>query len=154
MHTNCKCRLCQLKASGLHPEVAEAKFAKEQNELMDKYGWIAHYVADDSDYPLGANFHTHGMAENFGHLDLQVVFPVDPQIVHSLFWNVFNRIKEGEQFKDGDTAERIAGGGYLVKFVDAIENGRPVLRIILPDKDGNLDRDTLTGSMAQQYDDI
>jgi Golgi nucleoside diphosphatase len=58
------------------------------------------------------------------------VFPVDPQIVHSLFWNVFNRIMEGEQFKDGDTAGAIASGGYLVKFVDAIENGRPVLRTL------------------------
>jgi len=146
---NCKCRLCSLMTTMTKDEALQ-QFLREQEEMMKKYGWFAHYVNDDSEYVLGINYHTHGLPETYDHPDLQIVFPLEPKLAHSLFWNVINKIKDGEHFKDGDTAEGIVKG-YSVKFMEAVENDRTVLRIILPDKSGNLERKDLTEQLAKQY---
>ena len=146
----CECRLCQLKETMSDDEAISA-FQRQQMEMLAKYGWFAHYVSDDPDAPMGVNFHTHGMDETFDHPDLQIVFPIDPKIAHSLFWEAINQIKSGKKFRDGDVVDKIVGNGFSVKFVEAQENERTVLRMILPDKYGNLDRADLAGTMAEQY---
>ena len=48
-------------------------------------------------------------------------------------------VKNGISFKAGDTSDKVLAGDYDVMFVNAEECGRPVLRIILPDAQGNFE---------------
>lgn len=124
-----------------------------EREFLAKDGFFAHLVPDETS-PLGFNAHTHGFELTWNHPDLQIVFPVDGQVAMGLFWAAVAHIKEGSVFSDGDVVARIAGNEYKVKFVKVQESGRDVLRMILPDKEGNLDVETITGKFRHQYCDI
>ena len=150
----CACGVCDQVRAGVPLEEARANFKAWENEALEKHGWYVHYVGADEDVPTGYNAHTHGLVEKYGHPDLQIVCPLPPQVAHGTFWNIVNRIAAGEKFKNGDIVENIAGNGYKVKFVNAWENDRLVLRVIIPDKHHNLDRDTLTGNFELQYKDL
>jgi hypothetical protein len=131
----------------------EAALAKEK-ECMERDGFYAHLIADATDCPLGFNAHTHGLLKTWRHRELQIVFPVSPKVAMALFWNCVDKIKLGKKFKNGSVVSDIAGNGYKVKFIKAKESGRDVLRMILPDKAGNLDVDNITGNFRHQYCDI
>lgn len=150
----CACGVCDQVRAGVSLEETRAKFMALENEAIKKHGWYVHYVGDDRDVPTGYNAHTHGLVEKYGHPDLQIVCPLPSQVAHGTFWNIVDRIAAGEKFKNGDIVGNIAGNGYKVKFVNAWENDRPVLRVIIPDKHHNLDRDTLTGNFGLQYKDL
>lgn len=119
---------------------------------METYGWFAHYVGDDDATPFGANFHTHGVPHSFGHKDLQIVFPLPQRVTHTLLTNAVEQIKKGVVFHHGDEVEGIVRN-YKVRFVEAVENSRAVLRMIIPDKDGNLHESNMTGEFGRQYED-
>jgi hypothetical protein len=144
----CTCKICQFAAEGLTKKEALDKFLKHEKEQLEKFGWIAHYT-DLNDW--GVNFHTHGLQKTYNHPDLQIVAVIDMKTAHNIFWNVIDHIHEGEKFKDGDTASGIIVG-YKVKFISAEEDGRPVLRIILPDTEGNLDQDKIGRKYVYQYE--
>lgn len=150
----CECGICDQVRAGVSREEALANFRKWEQESLEKYGWYVHYVGSDRDVPTGYNAHTHGLVEKYNHPDLQIVCPLPPRVAHGTFWNIVDRIAAGEKFKAGDVVSDIAGNGYKVKFVNAWEVDRPVLRVIIPDKDHNLDRDTLTGNFELQYADL
>jgi hypothetical protein len=119
--------------------------------MMREHGWFAHYVADPN-MPLGVNFHTHGLIESFGHIDLQIVFPLDSRIARGLFTDTIALIKA----KPGLVIEpdkEISGiiFKYKTLFILATENDRQVLRMIIPDKDGHLAENKLSGNYAMQY---
>lgn len=136
--TNCQCDGCKLGIDEL---------VKREDEQMKLHGWIAHAVMDDTSLPLGFNYHTHGLNETFGHLDFQIVAPVDLKIAHSIVNILIKKIKDGEKFKDGDRVSDVIKKYDLIMML-AEECDRPVLRIILPDQDGNL----LKHNMATPYD--
>jgi hypothetical protein len=124
-----------------------------QEELMEKYGWYSHAVYGG---PLALEVHTHGMEETYEHLDLQLALPfynflLNPEnVIKSILWAIAKRIDQGEIFKDGELVDGVLPN-YKVKLVATTENERTVLRVILPDKDGNLDQETITGVFADQY---
>lgn len=97
------------------------------------------------------NIHTHGLAESFDHLDLQIVLPLSQETAGPILKTIVDRIKDGEHFSDGDILESVIANGYCVKMVNAEENDRPVLRIIFPDAKGNFDLELITGNYVLQY---
>lgn len=141
-------------AQGLTQDQALAAMREWEQTQIEKEGWFVHFVSGDKDYALGANYHTHGIAENLDHPDLQICFPMSGQTVLGLLHNIVNRIKAGEEFlPDHDYAD-IAGNDYLVRMVEATEGERPVLRVIIPGKNGVLDRAGIEEPFNEQYADI
>ena len=138
----CECLVCE---HGLD------KAQQIEAEAITKYGWYAHYVTGD-ETDIRANYHTHGLPETHNHPDLQIVFPINPRIAHSLIWNAVRLIEAGTTLKNGDIIKKIAGGGFKVAFIDATECDRPVLRMILPDKNGKLAKEEIEGTFQIQYD--
>lgn len=148
----CECGICQMVQEGMTYEQAWEKYREWEKEQMDKHGWIVHFVQNDERYPTNTNHHTHGLTETYNHPDLQVVVPMPAKSVHNVFIQLIERIKAGEKFKHGDVAENVVNK-YSVKFHDAYEGDRHVLRVIVPDVDNNLERD-MKGGLAHQYDDL
>lgn len=128
------------------------KLIEWQKKCLLLHGWYMHYVYDDQNSPYSVNIHTHGLIENFNHPDLQVCMPLPKKIIHNIVVEIVNRIKERTLFIDKDqNYGDILAGGYRVKFIDAIENGRPVLRMILPDKAGHLEYLDMGPEYQEQY---
>lgn len=96
-------------------------------------GWFGHIIPDDISCPNNYNYHTWGIEKNFGHPDFQICFPCSPDTSHLIVQTLVGKIREGIKFEPGDIYyDDILGGGYRLKFINARENGRDVLRLILP----------------------
>jgi len=108
----------------------------KHNEYLEKYGWVAHYVIDDPAHPNGVNYHTHGLAEHYHHLDLQICLPLRQQHAHAIFEAAIERIKEGFVFRAGQLYDNILAGGFAISFLEVETDGVARLRILLPDENG------------------
>jgi hypothetical protein len=120
-----------------------------QNEAVKKYGWYAHFVAKGYKNDL-MNAHTHNVQEKFHHPDLQIVIPVPGKVANNIFFNVVNKIREGITFSPGEQVTGVIRN-MPVTFCEAEENGRKVLRIILPDPNGVVDKDHIKPPFDLQY---
>ena len=114
---------------------------KSEKKLMEQYGWFAHIMVADPSIATGFNYHTHGMSQSFGHLDLQIVLPLPGKKCHGIALTICEQIKAGRDFNDGDETEipHQDGSSYLVRFIKVREGDRQVLRIILPNSEGKLE---------------
>ena len=139
----------------------EERFAWEK-EQTEKHGWYMHMVPGE-DNPTQFNAHTHHLpsACSAFERDVQIVIPLPSNIVQSLVWDLVAKGKEyaerGEKLPIDTPISEVLGGGFyalLVEAVETAESQRPVWRLILPDPDGNLHRDTITGNYALQYEDM
>lgn len=127
-----KCEACE---NGI-----DAMLAKEAQMLKD-HGWFVHFVPDPK-YPFGMNVHTHGLSDNFGHMDLQICLDMSPRTCHSILINAVESIKAGKKFESGKTYDELiqpTDKKFEVLFLQAVECDRPVLRLIFPDKEGKFD---------------
>lgn len=141
---SCKCDAC---LRGIE------EFMKDQEKIMEEYGWIFHIVSDDPEYPHGINCHTHGLVEKFNHQDLQIVLPVEDNVLGDVLHSVVDRIRTGDRFHADQVVLGILQNDYPVKFIKAYECGREVLRVILPDVYKSIDPETMTPEVyRQQYD--
>lgn len=122
-----KCKGCK---DGLESMLAN------QDELMKKYGWMIHYVTPDEEYPYGANIHTHGFKESFGHPDIQICAPLSPDVVQGILNTIAGSIKAGKIFKANRKYNNIIEK-FPVLMRSTREGGRGVLRMVFPDKNGN-----------------
>lgn len=120
-------------------ENIEAILAK-QEEFLKQHGWYTHFVFGDINNKT-INVHTHGL-ENFQHENFQIVLNLPQAVCQNILKNFVDRVKDGEKFKSDDVVENIIKSPYKVRLTTAVESGRNVLRIILPDKDGNLSQET------------
>lgn len=120
---------------------------KWEQECLRTHGWYAHMVP--------GNYHTHGIPMSFNHHpDIQVVLPIDPNIIHSVVSTTVDKIQAGIVFLPGEKFSGILKGMDVV-FVEAMEaEHHAVLRMILPDASGNLDAATMDPLFAAQYDDL
>lgn len=147
-----------------------------ERESFTKYGWYIHFVHEtvedvmclvseedvntNSVGPMGANYHTHGLPNRFGHPDIQIVWPMKPETAHGLFHCAVKVIEKNGPLVPFEPIEGICGGGYAPIFVPAWECDTPqctrqVLRMILPDVDGNLTPgEELKDGMHHQYCDL
>lgn len=130
----CRCVIC----SG---EMTRKKLTSQEAWLMKKYGWYAHMVVADPYVATGFNYHTHGIETTFGHLDLQIVLPLHGSGCHSIASALYDQIKDGTYFQDGDgaTIPHQNGSRFPVRFIRVREGDRDVLRVILPNPDGKLE---------------
>jgi len=114
----------------------EIVVSEENQKLLDRQGWFYEY--EDVESPL-ANFHTHGLAENLHHLDLQIVLKIDEEIVKTLFSSIIENIKGGYTYYEGRSNNVIEE--IEVEFKKFQEDGREVLRLIIPDQEGRFPSD-------------
>lgn len=133
----------------INKEQAEAKrvqlLTNTEEKLMNKYGWIMHYVFD-CPTETGVDIHTHGLVDSFNHQEIQMTLPLNDSVANKIITNCVNKIKSGMVFESGhDYADIIES--YQVRFVTVGDN----LRMILPDEDGNLDKETMDKMFAAQY---
>ena len=140
------CECCG--AQGLSVEAVH----RWEAENLEKYGFFMQGIVDDPSTPFKFNLHTHGLQECFNHPDLQIVFPLPPDVAAGILHNIVDRIREGEVFKDGTVAQDIVAYELPVKFAAATESGRQVLRVILPDAEGQLDLGVIADPFDKQYE--
>ena len=129
-----------------------ARIEQAHTQMIKEFGFIVEAVMDDPETPFGYNVHTHGLSAKFNHPDLQIVFPMDPRIAHMILTNAANLIKAGSHFNDGDISEDLLADNVKTKFISAIECGRQVLRIILPDTKFCLEKDQMEQEYAKQFE--
>lgn len=132
-NSGCRCLICEGRG---------AELAEMERQAMLKEGWYAHMVP--------GNYHTHGIEQTLGHPDLQMVLPLDPHLLHSIAHGIVDEIRKGRRFAHGDIVGQIIKR-YNVRFVEAREGDRTVLRVIFPDAEGHLLLNELTGMYAEQY---
>ena len=118
-----KCFLCD---GGTKKDLAEW-----QDKNMEKYGFYMHFVPDGH----FINAHTHGFDKTWGHLDFQIVLPLEQKLISSFFWTFADRVKAGEKFEADTSVDKVIKN-MPVRLTRAHENDRDVLRIIFPDKNG------------------
>ncbi len=104
--------------------------------------WIIHLLGNgiqcercgeiEENYPdFICNAHTHGM-DKYGHMDFQMVIHAPVQDICYVLNTLGDRVRNGQRFKAGDMVEGI----FLdcsVRLDEFVEDGRLVLRVIIPD---------------------
>ena len=127
---------------------------KQHDELMKKNGFVVHYTfpGEDSE-ETNCDYHTHGIKESFGHMDLQIVLPIDPNIVAPIINSMVSLIKEGERYDDKLISDKVIRG-YDVQLVKVNVRDRELLRVIIPDENGKFpsDKDCAEGYRDQLID--
>lgn len=109
----------------------EVIITTEEQKQLDKNGWFMHYIPLEN---AMVNIHTHGLAENLHHVDLQIVLPIEEEMAQILLTSVIENIKNGYTYYEGlynNVIEELN-----VEFKQFTESGRDVLRLILPDNNG------------------
>jgi Domain of unknown function (DUF4262) len=117
----------------------EEALLRKQEAMLKENGWVAHFVFDDGDFPNRTNYHTHGLADNFQHADLQICLHIQPKIAHGLFAAAVKNIKNGVVYQAGKEYDQILTGGFTVKFIEVQETDRTLLRMLIPDENGKYD---------------
>lgn len=115
-----------------HKEFLEKKL--QEREWMAKYGWVYHYVSFPGENQI-ANIHTHGFEENYNHIDFQIVLKYQTELVQGIFNALYYHVKKGKVFESGKYYSEVVSG-YEVLMQTFEEDGREVLRVILPDEKG------------------
>lgn len=134
---DCDCDIC--KYGKTFVESREARNMQEE-------GWYAHIVVDGDCTPHGFNWHTHGFEVTFGQPDIQICFPMPPEVAHAIGHSVVDRLREGLALEVGKMYDGILKDEYKVQFIEAWECQRRVLRLVLPDKKGGY-----SGKFADQF---
>ena len=110
--------------------------------MNQKIDWIIHLVAngscetcgceEHSFLPYACNAHTHGM-ERYKHKDFQIVLAYPSQEIGWILNSMGLRVQAGERFQAGDMVAGIYEDCDL-RLDEAEEDGRNVLRVVVPDK--------------------
>lgn len=108
-----------------------------EKEMLEEYGWYMDVIfAEDYD-EIHANYHTHGVQENFNHIDFQLVLNMDPEVANQIFFDLINDVSNGKRFVEGKEYSGIIEG-FNIAFKEYKEMGRSILRVLLPDENGIL----------------
>lgn len=128
----------------------------QEEQFLKSHGWYSHLMFPTDVESQWVNYHTHGLPEHYGHLDFQFILPLDRATLHSLATILVDRVKKGERFADGMQVSGVARkyDVLLFKTNESQSNQRSVLRVILPDAQGNLDKEAITGAFAIQFKEI
>jgi hypothetical protein len=103
----------------------------QEEGMIKKFGWVAHYVPDVPGKCI--DYHTHGIQEGHNHMDFQVVFPINPEMIHTFMHGLYSVVKDGGVIPV-ETRYADVLQGYDVYFRVYEQGGRNVLRMLLPDK--------------------
>lgn len=146
---SCSCAVCNLVRLGLSEEEALARILDEQRVLVTEHGWCCHAVPRSDGAPQ-QNVHTHGLPESFEHLDFQIVAFISPEQAWAILNELVEQVRSGRRFESGIDVEDILER-WPVRLISAVESGRTVLRVILPDCHGNLDEENMDEWGRDQY---
>ncbi len=138
--TDCSCKAC---AEGLGSAIAS------EIKATEKYGWYTHYVMGAENL-TGFDAHTHGLEKKYGHPDFQIVIALPISTLRNIFWTFVNRIKEGERFEHGQKYDKIIAN-MPVQLAWTRTGGRRLLRVVLPDRSGNVAIGLISGDFALQW---
>ena len=129
----------------------EAELQAWQDENLEKFGFYVHYVSGDMTTPTGTNYHTHGLAERFEHPDIQIIIPLDPRTAHTILHGIVDSIRDGKRYRPQVLYRKIVQK-FPVKFINAVEGERQVLRMILPEPSGAVSEKKMTNELyKKQY---
>lgn len=107
------------------------------DEMLKKYGWCIHFNFDAPNFPYSVNVHTHGFPDKLGHPDLQICYPLSKESAFNLLISIAEAIRAGKFLAPGMVYSDFLMN-YKVEIAEAEDDGRKVMRIIFPDKDGNI----------------
>jgi hypothetical protein len=145
-----RCAVEKLESEGLSHEDALTEVRRQHAAAIAEHGWCCHVVPDDRDSPTGFNAHTHGLEDSYGHPDFEIVLPLPFAVAHQILINLVAEVKAGRQFKAGDLASQIIRG-FNLGLALAVEGGREVLRVVIPDPEGRTARGEIGEEYAVQY---
>lgn len=149
----CQCARCAAIAAGMSPDEAADAQIEWENKAIAERGFYVHYVSADSSSPTNFNAHTHGLQAFGDHLDFQLVVPLPPDTAHGIICTLVERVKSGERFVSGQNIDEVIQG-FEIKLIEASEDDRRVLRIILPDPKGKLEPNEIDEKYSVQYKDV
>lgn len=124
-----------------HPLWCKGRDFNDERSMLEQYGFFCHMVPPEKEGGP-ANLHTHGIPASLDHPDVQVTMFLPPNVFGPIIHSVYDKIKEGTKLETGVQYDWVLDG-MLVEFAWATENERDVLRMILPDKEGNTSKDTI-----------
>ena len=146
------CTKCLATTEGICPKCGNDK----------AHEWIIHYVNDKIcaccnpehshiyEAPTKINAHTHGLWQ-YNHFDFQIVLPLPLNTVGGILNDLSERVQKGEKMSPGMILANIIFN-FDITFRKATEEGREVLRVILPDQEGNLAEDKIHADYKFQYE--
>lgn len=108
-----------------------------EKKMLKKFGWYMDVILAEEYDDIHANYHTHGIKENFQHLDFQIVLDIDPEIANDIFFTLVDEVKKGTRYEEGKIYTGIITD-LNIAFKQYKEMNRDVLRVLLPDEDGKL----------------
>ncbi len=82
--------------------------------------------------PNMCNVHTFGLQELYNHLDFQIVLDIGDKTSGCILNSLGLRVQAGEKFYAGQVLDDVIMD-YKVKLIKAEDDGREVLRVVLPD---------------------
>lgn len=118
------------------------KLQKQEEEMVKKYGYVVHLVAE------AANYHTHYLMESFGHPELEIRLNIDPQVAAHFLNKLGERVVAGEKFTDKQILKDFFNPGFDGLLVKSSHG----LRLIVPDEAGCLDKDEMNSVFAVQFE--
>jgi len=128
---NCQCYAC---TNGIE------KYQATKAESIKNSGWATIAITDDPTTPFNVNIYTEGLPQNFQHLNLQICSPMprnDYRVAHEIIATAIALIKGGQVLLPGNFYDDIIVG-YKVATALALDDqtAEPLLRLIIPDKNG------------------
>jgi Domain of unknown function (DUF4262) len=129
----------------------QRKRDEHHRENMARYGWYANYVPNHPESPTGVSTHTYGLDESWHHPNIQIVVPMPPKMAHGILIQLAEMVASGRKFEPGVKYDDIMED-LPVMFAWADESGRRVLRAILADKEGGIERGKIKAPYSKQWE--
>ena len=126
-------------------KIKKSKKANNTKKRVSKgINWIVHYVADSHCDMCGGdntphfkpylcNVHTHGMRELYNHPEFQFVLNLGYNKVLRILNILGLMVQDGRRFRVGESVSNVLVG-YDIRLFEATDNGKKVLRVVIPDQ--------------------
>lgn len=128
------------------------KINRDHEEMLKQHGWLMHAVPASQYDGIHANYHTHGVFESWSHMDFQITLDMNPKMAHQIIAVAINNVKEGFRYENNKVYNNVLVGMPVMTKV-FFECGRQVMRIVLPNKKGEIPSRTDGDIFSRQLDD-
>jgi len=92
---------------------------------IDRVGWSAIGVMPTTDQPYGMPFIYSIGFYNYSNHPEMIIVGLDPNVGHTMLHTLFERVRSGERFEDGQRVSEVLDG-YDVEFRAMPPAGRPL----------------------------
>ena len=123
------------------------KIREKRKKVIEEHGFSIEYAGNvygvegmDQTFP---SIHTYGLVENFNHLNLELVLPVEPKMAGYVIHQIVDEIKSGATFEAGGFFQLEMLNNIPFTFIEvrSVLTKDKMLRILLPDKESRLPDD-------------